>query len=193
MSIELAGKGMERIVTLPFTASIQLAIASITVCVSRPPATLTIMPVTNFIERCSSLDQPGWLEMRMALWQDATADEHRGYMAISLAQPERFLQLMIYDVQRQPIGFIEGSIRSDYVNGTETSPVGFVEGVYVIPSWRRRGIARQLFTAIGDWAKARGCRELASDALLENEASQRAHRALGFRETERVVYFTRGL
>jgi aminoglycoside 6'-N-acetyltransferase I len=145
------------------------------------------------IERCNSLDQHGWLEFRLALWSDASADDHRGYMAISLAQPERFLQLMMYDEQHQPIGFIEGSIRSDYVNGTETSPVGFVEGVYVAPSWRRKGVARQLFAAIGDWAKARGCRELASDALLENEASQRAHRALGFKETERVVYFAKSL
>ncbi len=145
------------------------------------------------IERCASLDQPGWLEMRMALWADATAEDHRGYMAIALAQPERFLQLMVYDQNRTPIGFIEGSIRNDYVNGTETSPVGFVEGVFVIPSMRRKGVARQLFAAIGDWARARGCLELASDALLENEASQRAHRALGFRETERVVYFAKPL
>jgi aminoglycoside 6'-N-acetyltransferase I len=69
--------------------------------------------------------------------------------------------------------------------------VGFVEGVYVVPAMRRQGVARLLYEAIGDWAKARGCRELASDALLENESSQRAHRALGFRETERVVYFTK--
>ena len=145
------------------------------------------------IERCASLDQPGWLQMRIALWTDATPDDHLGYMANSLAQPERFLQLMMYDETHQPIGFIEGSIRGDYVNGTETSPVGFVEGVYVVPGWRRKGVARQLFAAIGDWAKARGCRELASDALLENESSQRAHRALGFEETERVVYFRRML
>lgn len=147
----------------------------------------------TYIERCSSPDQPGWLDLRLALWPDATKDEHRGYMEISLAQPGRFLQLMMYDAERRPVGFIEGSIRTDYVNGTETSPVGFVEGVFVVPEWRRRGVARQLFAAIGDWAKARGCRELASDALLENEASQHAHRALGFRETERVVYFTRRL
>jgi len=146
-----------------------------------------------FIERCSSLDQPGWLDMRVALWPDATADEHRGYMAICLAQPERFLQLMMYDERHQPIGFIEGSIRSDYVNGTETSPVGFVEGVYVAPAMRRHGVARRLYAAIGDWAKARGCRELASDALVGNESSQRAHLALGFEETERVVYFTKKL
>jgi aminoglycoside 6'-N-acetyltransferase I len=149
------------------------------------------MPPNIRMERCSSLDQPGWLDLRMALWSDASADEHRGYMAISLSQPERYLQLMMYDDSRQPVGFIEASIRSDYVNGTESSPVGFVEGVYVVPAWRRRGVARQLYDAIGDWAKARGCRELASDALIDNEVSQRAHRALGFRETERVVYFIR--
>jgi aminoglycoside 6'-N-acetyltransferase I len=151
------------------------------------------MSSKTVIERCSSLDQPGWLELRLALWPDATADEHRGYMAISLAQPERYLQLMMYDERRQPLGFIEGSIRSDYVNGTGSSPVGFIEGVYVVPSRRRKGVARQLYAAIADWAKARGCRELASDALVDNEVSQRAHRALGFRETERVVYFTKAL
>jgi aminoglycoside 6'-N-acetyltransferase I len=154
---------------------------------------LISMAAKTIIERCSSLDQPGWLQFRLALWPDADADDHRGYMAISLAQPERFLQLMMYDEQRHPVGFIEGSIRGDYVNGTETSPVGFVEGVYVAPAWRRKGVARQLYAAIGDWAKARGCRELASDALLDNEASQRAHRALGFEETERVVYFRKKL
>ena len=151
------------------------------------------MDAKILIERCTSLDQPGWLELRLLLWSDADADDHRGYMAMALAQPERFLQLMAYDAERQPMGFIEGSIRSDYVNGTVTSPVGFVEGVYVVPGCRRQGVARQLFAAIGDWARARGCRELASDALLDNEVSQRAHLSLGFRETERVVYFTKAL
>jgi len=151
------------------------------------------MPEQTVIERCTAVEQPGWLDLRLALWPDATADDHRSYMAMELARPDRFLQLMIYDELRQPIGFIEGSIRSDYVNGTESSPVGFVEGVYVVPSWRRRGIARLLFAAIGDWARARGCSELASDALIDNEISQRAHRALGFRETDRVVYFAKPL
>jgi aminoglycoside 6'-N-acetyltransferase I len=145
------------------------------------------------IERCTSLDQPGWLDMRLKLWPDAGEDDHRGYMAMSLAQPERYVQLVACDGRGVPMGFIEGSIRSDYVNGTESSPVGFVEGVYVAPEWRRRGVARTLFDAVADWARARGCRELASDALIDNEISQRAHRSLGFRETERVVYFTRRL
>jgi aminoglycoside 6'-N-acetyltransferase I len=145
-----------------------------------------------FIERCSSPEQPGWLDFRRTLWPDASAAEHRDYMAMALSQPERFVHFVMY-ADRTPVGFIEGSLRADYVNGTSSSPVGFVEGVYVDPPWRRHGVARRLFAAVEDWARARGCRELASDALLDNEASQRTHLALGFRETERVVYFVRGI
>ena len=147
-----------------------------------------------FIERCSSLDQPGWLDMRVALWPDATADEHRGYMAISLAQPERFLQLMMYDEQPSahrvhrrldPQRLCER--HGDFARGLRRGRLrGAGDGG--ARAWRGGCIA-----AIGDWAKARGCRELASDALLDNESSQRAHRALGFKETERVVYFTKKL
>jgi aminoglycoside 6'-N-acetyltransferase I len=144
------------------------------------------------VERCRAPEQPGWLEFRLALWPEASAAEQRAYMAMALTHPERFVHFVVYQ-GTAPLGFIEGSLRADYVNGTESSPVGFVEGVYVDPAWRRRGVARRLFAAVEDWARARGCRELASDALLENEASQGAHLALGFRETERVVYFVRNI
>lgn len=189
----LAGRGMAPIFFRRTARRPTSLRAGRTLYGTRAADTLIVMSSKTRIERCTSPDQPGWLEMRLALWPDATAGEHRDYMVMSLAQPERFLQLVIYDEQRRPLGFIEGSIRSDYVNGTTSSPVGFVEGVYIVPAWRRRGIARQLFAAIGDWARARGCSELASDALLDNEVSQRAHRALGFRETERVVYFAKPL
>jgi aminoglycoside 6'-N-acetyltransferase I len=36
-------------------------------------------------------------------------------------------------------------------------------------------------------------RELASDALLDNNGSHAMHEALGFTETERVVYFRKAL
>jgi GNAT superfamily N-acetyltransferase len=139
-------------------------------------------PKTAFIERCTEIHQTGWLEMRVALWPDATPDEHRGYMAICLAQPERFLQLMIYDEKRTPIGFIEGSIRSDYVNGTESSPVGFVEGVYVVPALRRQGIARRLFDAIAigrrravavNWPRMRCSRTSRANARISRWVSRK--------------------
>jgi aminoglycoside 6'-N-acetyltransferase I len=91
------------------------------------------------------------------------------------------------------VGFVEASKRVDYVNGTNSSPVAFLEGLYVVQSFRRQGVARALVDSVAKWALAEGCTELASDSLLDNTAAHIAHRALGFEETERVVYFRRAL
>jgi aminoglycoside 6'-N-acetyltransferase I len=91
------------------------------------------------------------------------------------------------------VGFVEASKRIDYVNGTNSSPVAFLEGLYVAPSSRRQGIARALVDSVVKWALDEGCSELASDSLLDNTAAHAAHSALGFEETERVVYFRRTL
>lgn len=82
---------------------------------------------------------------------------------------------------------------ADYVNGAESSPVAFLEGIYVAPDARRRGVARNLVVEAERWATSKGCKELASDARLENTASHAMHAALGFVETERVVFFKKAL
>jgi aminoglycoside 6'-N-acetyltransferase I len=84
-------------------------------------------------------------------------------------------------------------LRRDYVNGCETSPVAFLEGIYVPPDRRRGGAGRALIARAEQWARDRGCQEFASDALLANEASHRFHSGAGFEETERVVYFRKPL
>jgi aminoglycoside 6'-N-acetyltransferase I len=71
--------------------------------------------------------------------------------------------------------------------------VGYLEGWYVVPEVRRQGIGAQLMAAAEDWARGQGCTEIASDALIDNENSHRAHRALGFEETGRVVNFRKPL
>lgn len=114
-------------------------------------------------------------------------------MASFLAVPERYAQFVAAPAAGRPVGFAEASIRADHVNGTSSSPVGFLEGIYVVPGARRQGVATALVAAVARWAREAGCRELASDALLDNQASQAAHRALGFQETERVVYFRKSL
>ena len=93
----------------------------------------------------------------------------------------------------KPVGFVEATVRNDYVNGCATSPVVFLEGVYVEPWARRQGAARALVGAAEEWGRKMDCREFASDALLENSDSHAMHRALGFEETERVVYFRKDL
>src|SRR5262249_5812195 len=87
-------------------------------------------------------------------------------------------------------GFAEAAMRTDYVNGCETSPVAFLEAVFVERAHRRKGIARALCGAVEAWARQQGCREFASDADIANRVSHRMHAALGFAETDRVVLFS---
>jgi aminoglycoside 6'-N-acetyltransferase I len=145
------------------------------------------------IERCVSIEQPGWLALRQALWPHCPREEHLAEMTSFIASPERYVQYVAYTRSGQAVGFAEASVRTDYVNGTTTSPVAFLEGLYVLPEARRNGIAKSLVSAVSDWALSVGCRELASDASLENLISQTVHRALGFEETERVVFFRKSL
>ncbi|MEH6433441.1 aminoglycoside 6'-N-acetyltransferase [Massilia sp. DD77] len=146
----------------------------------------------TIIKRCTSAEQAGWLALRMALWP-AESSEHLPEMQDNCAQPERYAQFLAYSDAGEAQGLVEIALRSDYVNGTDSSPVGFLEGLYVAPGFRKQGIARLLVDKAQQWAREQGCRELASDALLDNTASQAMHLALGFEETERVVYFRKPL
>jgi aminoglycoside 6'-N-acetyltransferase I len=144
------------------------------------------------IERCASAEQAGWLELRHALWPQERQAQLAEMAAIA-AGPQRFAAFVAYANDGQALGLAEAAIRADYVNGTQSSPVGFLEGLYVVPHARRHGVARLLTAEVTRWAAACGCSELASDAALANTASQAAHRALGFEETERVVFFRKRL
>jgi aminoglycoside 6'-N-acetyltransferase I len=141
------------------------------------------------LEQCDARDISGWLALRAALWPDTPASEHIEEMAAFVTQPERYFQLLARNTEGVAIGLIEASIRTDYVNGTASSPVGYLEGIYVIPEARTQGVARQLLDSAMKWATLRGCREFASDAQLNNALGHEFHRALGFVETDRVVCF----
>ena len=89
----------------------------------------------------------------------------------------------------RPVGFAQCALRRDYVEGSSTSPVGYLEGVFVLQEYRRRGIARRLVEACQSWAQLQGCKEFASDCELDNLESQRFHQACGFAEVNRIVCF----
>lgn len=144
------------------------------------------------IKPCTTVEQAGWLQLRMALWP-ADRNEHLSEMTALCAQPGRYAQFIAYAEDGAPQGLVEVALRSDYVNGTDSSPVGFLEGLYVDPAFRQQGIAALLVKTAEQWAKEQGCIEMASDALLDNSVSRAMHRALGFEETERVVYFRKPL
>lgn len=136
-------------------------------------------------------DRDDWLELRTLLWPGSPED-HPGEMEAILASDE-LLCVIARDVDGRPLGFAEAAIRHDYVNGCDTSPVGFLEGIFVRPEARRQGVARALVAAALDWVRSMGCSEFASDAEIDNFDSHTMHRALGFAETGRVVYFRQQL
>ncbi len=90
-----------------------------------------------------------------------------------------------------PVGFAQCQLRSDYVEGTETSPVGYLEGIFVREEYRHQGYAKELLAECEDWAREQGAEEFASDCELDNTDSYRFHMAVGFTEANRIICFTK--
>jgi aminoglycoside 6'-N-acetyltransferase I len=134
-----------------------------------------------------------WAALRHELWPATSAADHAFEARCLLRSPD---YLVLLALESDAVGFAEAAIRRCYVNGCDAlpgEPVAFLEGIYVKPGHRRRGIARALCDRVVEWARTLGAAELASDALLHNPDSHAMHRALGFTETERVIFFRRRL
>lgn len=142
------------------------------------------------IRIATSLDTEGWARLRARLWDGTAYDRHLEEIAMMLSRPSGDFIAFLDVVDGTDIrAFAEASLRHDYVNGCETSPVAFLEGIFVRPEHRGSGIGRTLLRSVRSWAHEQGCSELASDADLDNLASHAFHAASGFEETGRVVCF----
>ena len=133
--------------------------------------------------------------MRSALYTNPPAREVDDWLAATETGGTRPVGVAVLVADRgngRLAGFVEIGSRS-YAEGCESTPVAYLEGWFVDPDSRRSGVGRQLLEAAEDWARANGFKELASDAELDNDASHRAHRALGFDEVERQVCFRKRL
>lgn len=93
----------------------------------------------------------------------------------------------------QAVGFAQCQLRHDYVEGCTTSPVGFLEGIYVDEAHRHGGVAKALLNACEDWARSVGCTEFASDCEIDNHASLAWHLKAGFQEMGRTIWFAKKL
>lgn len=144
------------------------------------------------IRALTDQDVPAWARLRAELWPDCPAERHELEIGAFLGAAAKAVCFVLEDDSGQLAGFAEFSIR-DHVDGTETTPVAFLEGWYVAPAQRGRGHGAALVQAGEEWARRQGLTELASDAELWNEEAIRAHGALGFRETFRTVQFVKRL
>jgi len=142
----------------------------------RPPAAPSVRPLTP-------ADHAAWIGLRQALWLGSDATTLAAEAGTLLTDPQRFgalryAVLLAVDGER-PTGFVEVSLRDD-LPAFAGRTVGYVEGVYVAPPHRRRGLGQALIEAAAGWARAQGAAELASDILPDNPASLDFHRRVGF-------------
>jgi aminoglycoside 6'-N-acetyltransferase I len=149
------------------------------------------------VRPAESADADALVGFRTALWPEGSWDEHAAEMAGYFAQPRTLgsmpeAVLVASDGDGALLGFVELS-RRPYAEGCRSSPVGFLEGWYVVPERRRQGVGRALVAAAEEWARGLGCSEFASDALVDNALSTRAHHALGFEEVVTIRCFRKPL
>ena len=137
-------------------------------------------------------DVETWLHLRQQLWPEASEAQHRQEMRDQLDQPARCAALLAARDDGWPVGFIELRLR-DEVEGCASSPVAWVEGWFVEPEWRRRGVAEALLRAAEHWALLHDCRELASDSAVGDEPGRAAPAAPGSEALGRAVRWRREL
>ena len=129
-----------------------------------------------------------WAKQVVALWPELTESQALQELANG-KHPHEFM----YYFEGYPVAFISLSLRHDHVEGASSSPVGYLEGIYVEPGFRKKGIAGELVQFAKQWSKSQGCSELASDCELDNEVSRLFHEKVGFLEANRVICFTMDL
>lgn len=143
------------------------------------------------IQRATEHDTEVLAGLALLLWDNHDVTELREEFAELLKSEEAACFLACE--AGVPVGFAQCQLRHDYVEGTQTSPVGYLEGIFVRPEFRNRGLAKQLLGACENWAREKGCTEFASDCELGNDASLNFHLSMGFAEANRIVCFTKKL
>ena len=99
-------------------------------------------------------------ELAIQMWESNTVEELTQEICdISKENGTIFLAM----VDGCAVGFAQCGLRRDYVEGTDSSPVGYLEGIFVKEEYRKRGLARDMLVACQKWAKEQGCAEFASD------------------------------
>ena len=131
------------------------------------------------------------VELAIQMWESNTVEEltQQFYEYISKENGTIFLAM----VDGCAVGFAQCGLRRDYVEGTDSSPVGYLEGIFVKEEYRKRGLARDMLEACQKWAKEQGCAEFVSDCELDNEDSLKFHIKMGFVEANRIICFTKKL
>lgn len=143
------------------------------------------------IRSATKSDSKVLAELAIRLWNDHTVPELEE-MFDDLCKDNNAICFIKY-VNDIAVGFAQCQIRTDYVEGTKTSPVGYLEGIFVDEKYRHNGYAKELLNECEKWAKEKNCTEFASDCELDNDISFNFHLSIGFEEANRIICFRKDI
>lgn len=143
------------------------------------------------IEKAEFKDAPVIAQMAVKMWKSHTVDELVKDFEDIIEQEESAIFLL--SIEDRAVGFAQCHLRHDYVEGIESSSVGYLEGIFVEQEFRHKGYAKELLAKCEEWAKEKGCVEFASDCELDNDVSLAFHLKMGFSEANRIICFTKQL
>ena len=150
----------------------------------RKRSKLMILLFSN-IKRAKTKDARVLAELAIQMWSNHTLEELESDFKENISK-EGSVCFIKFD-EETPIGFAQCQLRHDYVEGTHSSPVGYLEGIFIVPKYRHKGYAKELLQKCELWAKAKGCSEFASDCELDNTDSFNFHMAMKFEEANRII------
>lgn len=131
------------------------------------------------------------VHLMLGLWPDSSFDEELAGCHTILTNENETCYLI--KNEEEYIAFIHITIRFDYVEGADDSPVAYIEGMFVKEAFRHLGVGQKLITLAADWGRQKNCRQLASDTEVTNTGSIDFHLKSGFTEANRIVCFIKEL
>ncbi len=138
-------------------------------------------------------DFDAFFSMTKKLWIDFKADELESLLKKTVVNSANQKVILAKNQNNEAIGFVQVSVRFDYVEGAEKSPTGYLEGVFIEEPYRKMGIAKQLIRLGEDWLKMNDCNQIGSDTWLWNKDAQNFHQKIGFWEEDRLVHFLKNI
>ena len=143
------------------------------------------------VRKAEKTDLPAVANLAVLMWSDSSVDELITEFSDAISKSESTFFLKFKN--NILIGFAQCQLRHDYVEGTKTTPVGYLEGIFVKEGYRNKGYAKELLSECEAWARHNGCEEFASDCEIDNISSFHFHKAMHFTEANRIICFTKKL
>lgn len=139
------------------------------------------------INRASNENLDQLTDLAFALWPNNEKDIIKSDFVYIIGHLSN--KVLLAKSDEDYIGFIHMSIRSGFVEGANTTPVGYVEGIYVKPDFRRKGVAKELYHAGIEWLKSKKCTQIGADIGIYNDMCPDFYIGMGFKEVNRIICY----